>query len=145
VTHPIAPSCGSLGPTDDIELRLGADLSHLPVVRAMANSLAIRADFDIDSIADLKLAVDEACSTVIPRAFEGSTMSCRFTLTEHELYFSVQVLSPDAGELSTETFGWRVLSTLTDTVATKTESHDSDGQGQLVRVQLSKRRSVVSA
>src|SRR2546423_3530913 len=41
---------------NSIELRLAARLEHLPIIRSVAANLAIRADFDLDSIADLKLA-----------------------------------------------------------------------------------------
>ena len=37
---------------------------QLPAVRAMAGDLAMRMDFDLDAVEDLRLAVDEACATL---------------------------------------------------------------------------------
>src|SRR6187399_2876666 len=74
------------GPAD-IELRLAADLVNLPIVRSVVATIATRADFDLDAIADLRLAVDEACSTLITRAVPGTVMSCRFTMSGDALCF----------------------------------------------------------
>jgi serine/threonine-protein kinase RsbW len=125
---------------NDIELRLGADLVHLPIVRSVAATIATRADFDLDAIADLRLAVDEACSTLITRAVPGTTMRCRFTVTDHELRFVGTVWSASEGTPSTKSFGWRVLTTLTDAVDSRV---NSNGQGHQVEIELSKRRVVV--
>lgn len=133
--HPLS----DLGP-GDIELRLSADLVNLPIVRSVVATIATRADFDLDAIADLKLAVDEACSTLITRAVPGTTMSCRLTCTNDELWFSGRVQSATDTEPSTKSFGWRVLTTLTDTVNSRVSSN---GQHHQLHIELSKRRVVV--
>ena len=125
---------------DDIELALGADLVHLPIVRSVVATIATRADFDLDAIADLRLAVDEACSTLITRAIPGSTMRCRFTISADELRFVGTVRSDAGSAPSTRSFGWRVLTTLTDEVAAHVSA---DGQrGHRVDIELAKRRAL---
>ena len=47
-----------------LELRVPITPMQLPAVRAMAGDLAIRMDYDLDSVEDLRLAVDEACATL---------------------------------------------------------------------------------
>ena len=98
---------------DDVEIRLGAEAVHLPVVRAVAVNIAMRADLDLDAISDLELAVDEACSSLIVIADPGSLLTCRFTVAADDIVFRASV---DSGKEapSTRTFGWRVLATLTD-------------------------------
>jgi len=44
----------------DIELRVPGEARYLPIIRSLAASIALREDFDLDFVADLKLAVDEA-------------------------------------------------------------------------------------
>jgi serine/threonine-protein kinase RsbW len=100
--------------TGGIELRLAAKLEHLPIIRSLAATLAIRADFDLDSIADLKLAVDEVCSTLITRAIPGGTLGCQFHVRHDEIRFAAVTGSDRASEPSQDSFGWRVLTTLTD-------------------------------
>ena len=47
-----------------LELRVPTTPTQLPAVRAMAADLAMRMDYDLDSVEDLRLAVDEACATL---------------------------------------------------------------------------------
>jgi serine/threonine-protein kinase RsbW len=125
---------------DSIELRLAARLEQLPIIRSVAANLAIRADFDLDSIADLKLAVDEACSTLITRAVKGATLNCRFVVRPNEIRFGAVVLSSAGHEPSRESFGWRVLTTLTDHADTWVDGSGPDGRDNLVHIELVKRK-----
>lgn len=137
---------GELG-EDDVEVRLGANLTHLPIVRSIAANVAVRADFDLDAIADLRLAVDEACSTLITRAVAGSTMTCRFAIDDGELRFHGTVASAEQEAPSTASFGWKVLTTLADTANTWLDSEGRDGadgpHGQ-VHVELTKRKPTLT-
>ncbi|MFB9903274.1 ATP-binding protein [Allokutzneria oryzae] len=124
-----------------IEVRVNANAAHLSVVRAVAADLAMREDFDLDSIADLKLAVDEACSTLIGVATAGGILSCRFQPTAGRVVVDVSVLADEPHEPKRDTFGWRVLSTLADEV---TASTTATGDGRhLVRIELSKASGTV--
>lgn len=128
---------------DVIELRLGAVLEHLPIIRSLAASIAMRADFDLDAIADFKLAVDEACSMVITRAVHTTTLVCTFSLSKEEIRFTTEARSTSNVQPDSDSFGWRVLTTLTDYVAARiTESNAADnGTGYLVHIELAKRRT----
>lgn len=127
---------------DDIELRLGAQAANLPIVRSLAATVAIRADFDLDSIADLKLAVDEACSTLIARAAPGSTLVCRFTVAPDEIRFAVRAPSTSDRAQDTNSFGWQVLTTLTDHAATWVDGKaDGNGDGwHDAHIEIAKRK-----
>ncbi|WP_156758170.1 ATP-binding protein [Actinokineospora pegani] len=105
---------------DRIRLRLAADLANLPVVRSVAGTVAAIADHDIDAISDLKLAVDEVCSTLITRAAPGAALECSFASTGDEVCFegAVTVRGEQQARVDTSSFGWRVLTTLTDRVDT---------------------------
>jgi serine/threonine-protein kinase RsbW len=134
------PPAQGVAAKDDIELRLGADLVHLPLIRSLASSIAMRADFDLDMIADLKLAVDEACSTLITRAVPETRMVCQFALDKGELRFTASVVSASDTLPSTSSFGWQVLTTLTDSASSWIEGHTGNGQASWVYVELAKRR-----
>jgi serine/threonine-protein kinase RsbW len=131
------PPPSAIGAQDDIELRLGADLVHLPIIRSVAANIATRADFDLDSIADLRLAVDEACSTLITMSVPGTTMACRFVINGDEFRFTGIGVSAKDAVPSTGTFGWRVLTTLTDSAEAWSASN---GDGYLLHVELAKRK-----
>lgn len=124
----------------EIELRLGAELTSLPIIRSLTSTIAMRADFDLDAIADLKLAVDEACSTLIVRAAADTNLCCRYTITGDEIRFVVSIEAKTAATPSSESFGWRVLTTLTDRARTWVEADGHPG-GRQVNIELAKRRA----
>jgi serine/threonine-protein kinase RsbW len=126
------------GSPDEIELRLGAELTNLPIIRSLTSSIAMRADFDLDAIADLKLAVDEACSTLITRAAPNAALSCTFKVRKDEIRFVVNIRSTSDDRPSSDSFGWRVLTTLTDHADSWVEP---DGGQHLVHIEVAKRRA----
>ncbi|WP_018681167.1 ATP-binding protein [Actinokineospora enzanensis] len=102
----------------DVELRLRADLANLPIVRGVAATVAMGADFTVDEIADLRLAVDEVCSQLITLAAPAATLRCRFFRADGGVTFEASTRSNDGRTPATDTFGWHVLRTLADEVAT---------------------------
>lgn len=138
------PITQDVGAQDDIELRLGTSLAHLPIIRSVVASIAMRADFDLDAIADLRLAVDEACSTLITRAVPESTMVCRFTISESELCFLGAVVSSEGSAPSTTSFGWRVLTTLADSATSWLEPSPDNGQRNWIHIELAKRKPALT-
>jgi len=124
-----------------VEVRVAAAAAQLPVLRAVTGDLAMRADFDVDAIDDLRLAVDEACSTLVGLAAESATLVCRFLAEEHSITLSAAVTSDDSRKPREDTFSWRVLSALADSVSTSVEPNaDADG-GHVVRIELTKGRT----
>lgn len=114
--HPTATPTGSAG-SAQVEVRTEASAALIPTVRAVASDLAARADFDLDAISDLRMAVDEACATLVDVAAPDSWLRCTFDVRGPVIEVHVQVdVLPDARPVSTDTFGWRVLQTLTDSV-----------------------------
>jgi serine/threonine-protein kinase RsbW len=109
-------------PTDgqsvlSIELQTTASPVVIPVIRAVAADLAARADFELDSIDDLRMAVDDACAMLIRIAAPGATLSCRFTVWPERIEAVADVDVEDgANQLPTGSFGWRVLECLAEGV-----------------------------
>lgn len=127
--------------TSVVEVRVAADATQLAVLRAVVGDLAMRADFDVDSIADLRLAVDEACSTLVHLAEPSAPLVCRFRTGADEIAVTAEVMSQDTFGPRQDTLSWRVLDALADSVSTAVEP-DSDSGGNRVRVELSKIRAV---
>lgn len=111
-----------------VEVRTSATAALIPTIRAVASDLAARADFDLDAISDLRMAVDEACATLVDVASPGSALQCSFTV--HGSLIQVEARVDTAGPestVSTDTFGWRVLQTLADEVELRTDGGRSVG------------------
>ncbi|GLZ43469.1 ATP-binding protein [Actinokineospora sp. NBRC 105648] len=101
-----------------VDLRLRADLANLPIVRGVAATVAMGADFTVDAIADLRLAVDEVCSQLIVLAAPGAQLECRFHLDPAGITVEASTRSRDGRPPATDSFGWHVLRTLADSVET---------------------------
>jgi serine/threonine-protein kinase RsbW len=105
----------------------------------VAANIALRTDFDLDAVEDTKLAVDEMCSTLITRAAKGATLICCFRVSETEgteLDVHAYVPTDSHQAIDQRSFGWRVLSTLTDSVRTWVSDGGTDGQ--VVHIQVTK-------
>lgn len=117
-----------------IELTLPADPLHVPVARALAADLAVRLDYDLDEVSDLRMAVDEACAELVARATGASRLRCVFQVDADILRVVVSATTKDGATPSRNTFGWRVLTALVDEVSAWAEADN------LVHIQLVKRR-----
>ncbi len=133
------PSAASPDGVSTVEVRTSATAALIPTIRAVASDLAARADFDLDAISDLRMAVDEACATLVDVAAPSSTLVCVFRVRTERIEVSAEVRagSRDAA-ISTDTFGWRVLRTLADEVAVHHEP-GANGSGPTVGIRLDKR------
>src|SRR5438045_9711145 len=69
-----------------LELRVPTTALQLPAVRAMAADLAMRMDYDLDSVEDLRLAVDEACATLATVGLPSEPLTVVFEMTRAGLH-----------------------------------------------------------
>lgn len=113
-------SRGALAPegrrADRLELRVPTTATQLPAVRAMAGDLAMRMDYDLDAVEDLRLAVDEACATLAAIAAGDSPLTVVFETTRAGLHIEAWVPTADGQDVPRDGFGWAVLATLVDAV-----------------------------
>jgi len=124
-----------------VELRLPARAALIPTVRTVASDLAGRADFDLDAISDLRMAVDEACTTLVRLTTEDDTLTCVFTMDTDSIAFAASTRAGWTGaRVNTDSFGWRVLQTLADEV----KAHGGDpGSPESIGIALVKRSNTV--
>ncbi len=122
-----------------VEVRTSASAALIPTIRAVASDLAARADFDLDAISDLRMAVDEACATLVDVAAPSAVLRCTFLVRPERIEVHAEVRAGHADAVvSTDTFGWRVLQTLADDVAVH-HAPGSDGDAPTVGITLDKR------
>ncbi|GAC1412150.1 MAG: anti-sigma B factor RsbW [Mycobacterium sp.] len=105
-------------------------------------------DLDFDAVADLRLAVDEACTRLIRSAMPDSTLLLVVDPQDAAvvIHASTTCKSPDI--LAPGSFSWHVLSSLTDEVRTFSDSsggHDDadgqDGRGRVFGISMTTRRA----
>ncbi|APU14409.1 MULTISPECIES: ATP-binding protein [Actinoalloteichus] len=127
------------GAGDVTEVRVAADADRVAVLRGVIAGLAMRADFDLDTVDDLRLAVDEACSSLVRLATPGTRLVARFQVAPSVLTVAVTVAAPEGATLRRDTFGWQVLTTLATEVTAAARPSD-DRTGQLLEIEFVKVR-----
>lgn len=110
-----------------VEVAVDAEPELVPVVRNVAADLAIRMDLQLDTIADLRLAVDEACGLLLARAATPATLHCRFTMDNDTITARVEVPSQGEADIPHDGFSWYVLSALVRSVDSSQTVRASDG------------------
>jgi serine/threonine-protein kinase RsbW len=121
-----------------LELRVPTTPTQLPAVRAMAGDLAMRMDYDLDAVEDLRLAVDEACATLVLVAAADARLTVVFETTRAGLHIDAWVPTAEGTDVPRDGFGWAVLQTLVDNVdgrpATQAEVAGGEGSAAAVAV-----------
>jgi serine/threonine-protein kinase RsbW len=123
-----------------VEIRVAARLESLAVLRTLVAAVATFEDLDLDVVADLRLAVDEACTALIRSAMPDSTLA--LTVDPHEDAVVIRASTTCEGEqvVAPGSFSWHVLSSLTDEVHTFTDG-DGPDKGQVFGIALTTRRA----
>jgi serine/threonine-protein kinase RsbW len=112
-----------------VEFRVPARLESLAVIRTLVSALGTLEDLDLDAIADLRLALDEACTRLIRNAAPHSTLIVDVEPHEADLRISVSTTCISGDVLRPGTFSWHVISALTDYVQTFHDGTGPDGSG----------------
>jgi anti-sigma regulatory factor (Ser/Thr protein kinase) len=101
-----------------VELRIAAALENLAVLRTVVGAVGTFSDLDFDAVADLRLAVDEACTRLIRSATPGATLVVIVDPRDDVVVVEAST-SCDTDDVVTEgSFSWHVLSSLTDDLQT---------------------------
>ncbi|WP_327145693.1 anti-sigma factor [Nocardia sp. NBC_01327] len=119
-----------------VEIGVAASVSQLPIVRGLAETLVLLSEFTLDEVADIRLAVDEAASTVIALAVPGTTLQCVFTVGDTDLVVRVSGVAKAEGLPDQRSFGWHVLRTLSDEVTAAQGEFDSAISGYPTTVEF---------
>lgn len=112
---------------DVVSLRLPADGAYLSVLRTTTGGLASRQDFTLDEIEDLRIAVDEACTLVLPPASTGHDLNVRLraTFSVSTTSLAVRVQGPNPLLPGDGSYAWAVLEALAGDVDSGVEQAGS--------------------
>lgn len=124
-----------------VEVRVAAAVENLAMLRTLVAAAAAFEDFDLDVVADLRLAVDEACTTLIAAALPGSTLGVVLESRPSEFVLRVATTCAGGDPFDRGGFSWHVLSSLVDEVTTSISAGSASEQHGLVSVSLLTRRA----
>lgn len=105
----------------NVDVHVGADPDQVPLVRSFAADIAMRLDFDLDAIEDLRMAVDEACSLLVRAAAPDSRLHCAFEPSPGALRVRVAVAATEPSPPSADPLAWQILTALADELAERIE------------------------
>lgn len=126
--RPAAPESRVATLPRDVELRVRATPEVLATVRTVAGDLAARAEFPLDNVDDLRLAVDEACTCLAALARPDTKLTATFVVTPERITLIASVSTAGPTTLRRDTFAWRVLTTLADEVGVLAEAPSRPGE-----------------
>ncbi|MEY9854823.1 serine/threonine-protein kinase RsbW [Catenulispora sp. GAS73] len=128
---------------ETVLIQVPADPDYLAVIRSAAAHVATRFGCTLPEVADLRLAVDEACGLLLRHtvrdgpAVDGAgvgDLECRFVLDASTLRVVLGRRARNSAPPQSDEFGWAILSALVDDIVWRTE-------GSTVQVEILKRRA----
>jgi serine/threonine-protein kinase RsbW len=128
---------------ETVVIQVPADADYLGVIRSAAAHVASKAGCTLPEVADLRLAVDEACNlllrhTVPDRRADGpGGLECRFVLDGSGLRVVLGVRAGEADRPDGDDFGWTILAALVDDIVWRVE-------GPVVQIEILKHRAAGS-
>jgi len=111
-----------MDPASEVALTIPAEPSHVVLARAATSAVCAQADFTVDRLDDLRLAVDEACALVIADAPPDSQLHVHLSVSGSHVTIEVRGTSRKGMPVATNTFAWTVLTALVDEVETSVEA-----------------------
>ena len=97
-------------------------------------------DLDLDALADLRLALDEAATALIRSAAPDSRLTIIVRPRENDLWISVSAPCVEDDVLRPGTFSWHVISSLTDDVETFRDGAEIDNPARVFGITMTARR-----
>ena len=140
LTRPQPPENRAPVAPRDVEVRVLAVPEALVTVRTVAGDLATRAEFPLDTVDDLRLAVDEACTFLDGLARPGTRLTGTFSLDEDRITMTASVSTTGPTALATDTFAWRVLTVLADDVRVLGEAPTAPGEPHRLALRMTVER-----
>jgi anti-sigma regulatory factor (Ser/Thr protein kinase) len=134
------PDDGHLSADRSVELRVAAKLENLAVLRTLVAAVGTFEDLDFDAVADLRLAVDEACTRLIRSAVPDSTLVVAVHPRDTEVVVDASTTCQTTDVLAQGSFSWHVLSSLTDDVQTF-QNGQGPAEGQIFGISMTTRRA----
>lgn len=81
--------------TDEVQLRFPARLEYVRLTRLVVSGLASQVSFSVDETEDVRIAVDELCSTVIDHAAEDGEIVVSFRIDGSTIRMCTTAVSID--------------------------------------------------
>ncbi|TLG00242.1 ATP-binding protein [Nocardia cyriacigeorgica] len=116
-------------PTTTVGVRVPADLDQLLMLRALTETVSLIADFALDEVTDIRLALDEVATSLILDAVPGSELTCDFSYGDNRMTVAVSSVAATESVGEKHSFGWHIVRTLTESISTEQRPFDQNAGG----------------
>lgn len=99
-----------------VGLQVPAAPEQLTLLRALAETVTLLADFGIGEVNDIRLALDEVATVLIRAAAPGSRLDCELTYDDNELTVRVAGIAESQDALDDDGLSWHIVRSLTDSL-----------------------------
>lgn len=123
-----------------VEFRVAARLENLAVIRTLVTAVGTFEDLDYDAVADLRLAVDEACTRLIRSAAPDASLVVVVNPSDDQVVVEASAACDGEDVVTPGSFSWHVLTSLTDDVTTFHDGHEVGMPGRVFGIALTTRR-----
>ena len=110
------------------------------MLRTLVAAVGTFEDLDFDAVADLRLAVDEACTRLIRSAVPDSTLLLVVDPRDDAVVIDASTTCKSPDILAPGSFSWHVLSSLTDEVHTFQDGQGPE-EGRVFGISMTTRRA----
>lgn len=124
-----------------VELRVAARLENLAMLRTLVSAIGTFEDLDLDAVADLRLAVDEACTSLIRSATSNAILRVVVDPRDDELVVHASAACDTDEVVGPGSFSWHILTALADDVQTFQDGRQPDAGGTVFGISLTARRA----
>ncbi|GAB20316.1 putative anti-sigma factor [Gordonia effusa NBRC 100432] len=114
-----------------VELVVAPRVDRLPIVRGFIEYTLLTDDFSLDTVADLKVGVDESCTELIARAADDASLHIIVTTTPENVRIVVRCKVSES--VDTTGFGWYVIECIADNVSV---AYIGAGEGREAHITL---------
>ncbi|MFG3524447.1 MULTISPECIES: ATP-binding protein [Nocardia] len=136
----ISPSADPAPAGSVVGVRVLAQARQLLMLRALAETVALMAEFALDEVTDIRVALDEIATALIERAVPGSSIECDFGYDGDRMSVAVTAVAVTPEALHRDGLGWHVLTSITDSLEATTAPFDSAVAGYPVTVEFRRLR-----
>jgi serine/threonine-protein kinase RsbW len=128
---------GTFVETTTVGFRAPARVDQLPMVRSLGETVLLHADFTLEEVADIRLALNEVATALILDAVPGSTIGCTFSYSADRVVVRVSSTAVSKAEAGPDQLSWYVVATLTESLSASQTAFDADIGGYPTEVEFS--------
>ncbi|WP_162958687.1 ATP-binding protein [Nocardia yunnanensis] len=125
--------------TGRVGLWVPAEASQLTILRAVTETVLLTADFTLDVVTDVRVALDEVATAIVLSAVPDGTIECEFVLDSGQVEVTVSAVTASGDVFAQNDFARHLLGAMTDTMRIAHENLDHQRGGYPLSVYFVRR------